>query len=65
MEVSLSSFASCESFVFGAKIRKAFLLGKVPSEWPSLVFIQDALCKASCKPRRACARQKSRSKSAS
>jgi hypothetical protein len=45
MEVSLSSFPSCESFVFGAKIRKAFLLGKVPSEWPSLVFIQDALCR--------------------
>ena len=42
---SLSPFPSCESFVFGAKIRKAFLLGKVPSEWLSLVLIKDALCR--------------------
>ena len=28
---------SCEFFVFGAKIREAFLLGKVTREWRSLV----------------------------
>jgi hypothetical protein len=40
---ALSSFPSCESFVFGAKIRKAFLLGKAPGEWLSLVLAKDAL----------------------
>jgi hypothetical protein len=41
--VSLSSFPSCESFVFRAKIREAFLLGKVSGEWLSLVLAKDAL----------------------
>jgi hypothetical protein len=39
----LSLVPSCESFVFGAKIREAFLLGKVPGEWLSLALIKDAL----------------------
>jgi hypothetical protein len=39
----LSSFPSCEFFVFGAKIREAFLLGKVAREWRSLVLAYDAL----------------------
>ena len=32
-----------ESFVFGAKIREDFLLGKVPGKWLSLVLTKDAL----------------------
>jgi hypothetical protein len=36
---------SCESFVFGAKISEAFLLGKAPSEWLSVVLIKDTLCR--------------------
>jgi hypothetical protein len=36
---------SCESFVFGAKISEAFLLGKAPSEWLSPVLIKDTLCR--------------------
>jgi hypothetical protein len=34
----VSSLHSCEFFVFGAKIRQAFLLGKVTREWRSLVL---------------------------
>ena len=34
----VSSLHSCEFFVFGAKIREAFLLGKVTREWRSLVL---------------------------
>jgi hypothetical protein len=41
--VSLSSFPSRESFVLGAKIRKAFLLGKVTGEWLPLALAKDAL----------------------
>ena len=39
----VSSLHSCEFFVFSAKIREAFLLGKAPSEWLSLMLIKDAL----------------------
>ena len=39
----VSSLHSCEFFVFGAKFRKAFLLGKVAREWRSLVLAYDAL----------------------
>jgi hypothetical protein len=34
----VSSLHSCEFFVLGAKIREAFLLGKVAREWRSLVL---------------------------
>jgi hypothetical protein len=34
---------SCESFVFGAKIREDFFLGKVPGKCLSLVLTKDAL----------------------
>ena len=34
----VSSLHSREFFVFGAKIREAFLLGKVTREWRSLVL---------------------------
>jgi len=33
----------CEFFVFGAKIRESFLLGKAPKEWPSVTLTKDAL----------------------
>jgi len=36
--LSSSSLHSCEFFVFGAKIREAFLLGKMAREWRSLVL---------------------------
>ena len=39
----VSSLHSCEFFVFGAKIREAFLLGKVTREWRSLVLAWDTL----------------------
>jgi hypothetical protein len=39
----VSSLRSCEFFVFGAKVREAFLLSKVTSEWRSLMLAWDAL----------------------